>query len=895
MKGAAAFGLILLALIVLMDESTTLCALPMLIAGFFLLRSSQAQKSKTQQQSLSGRGSDRIRHAPTESGAMSTRRSKSSKIPNPSVTVQVSHASPESWFVEEARKHVKRRGRRTEHIYFKSYWPTYSDMNAVQQAWYFYWRDEVRNHRYPDTSLSYIFLHIYELLNNVGVANADDGYHQLRRLWLNYRERYPELDGYLASWIIDYLVVNHATVQPLDVYKDHELHSALVQSTPDLVLHAFLEGSAPLHTMPLFLLDVLTDYRIQRSKFYLSGYDKVLQQTLGMVLEAIDVHMRKQYGKGIFEKYCPKTREPVTAGSFESAIYNDSSRTVTVAQIYSYSRHEPLRQFLTTVVKHTENMLRQQYSFAGRLKVPPLNRSIAEVIEETISSQTTALVEAAEFEIEEPPKSRKGVPVPIPPPSQIYTPPRGALQVVSSQYLEQARKVSARKGSIREPVSLESPFTGFSYDFQNLSTPQAEWYFYWRAQVRRGQYLATDLAYIFIHAPELIHLIGVRDANDAFRQLRALWLNYREVYPQIDPYLLGWILSFITVHDAGVMPRDVLLEPAAYDFTLRTAPDVLLQEYCDGPLDRIPLNLLNQYIDHDILQSSFYTAGYSDLMERIIPAVVNIVNEHHVQNGKGSLFKQFRPHYLTIEVKQCWRAARTYGNWPTRIVLKDVPAYSQHDLLRRTLTAIVKYTENRLREEKSHRGRLRVSDLDGETGALIDRVLDQNRNTISPPPPVHRVEIDLSQVEMLRAESEQVLEILKVDEVREMETSVTQELTVEEVEDATEETLPASFDPVPDPEIEDDNMWAKMAAALDDHQLEVLAAILDGGDAEATLHRVANANFLMPTMLVDGINELAQDTIGDILIDMTPTLQLIDDYYRPHLQRIVAMHDRQHR
>jgi len=65
---------------------------------------------------------------------------------------------------------------------FKSYWPTYGHMTGAQSRWYFYWRSEVRQGRYHKTDLSYIFLHVYELINGVGWEEPTDGYRQLCQL-----------------------------------------------------------------------------------------------------------------------------------------------------------------------------------------------------------------------------------------------------------------------------------------------------------------------------------------------------------------------------------------------------------------------------------------------------------------------------------------------------------------------------------------------------------------------------------------------------------------------------------------------------------------------------------------------------------------------------------------
>jgi hypothetical protein len=125
-------------------------------------------------------------------------------------------------FYELALKNVNNAVENATEVPFMCYWPTYDAMTAAQQQWYFYWRDRVRQGEYPETDLSYIFVHAYELLNNIGVRDGADGYRQLRALWLGYRERDRDqkLDNYLPDWMADYAVINRCNIDPVQPYVD---------------------------------------------------------------------------------------------------------------------------------------------------------------------------------------------------------------------------------------------------------------------------------------------------------------------------------------------------------------------------------------------------------------------------------------------------------------------------------------------------------------------------------------------------------------------------------------------------------------------------------------------------------------------------------------------------
>ncbi|WP_265484007.1 MULTISPECIES: TerB N-terminal domain-containing protein [unclassified Lactobacillus] len=90
---------------------------------------------------------------------------------------------------------------------FKRYYPVYHDMTINQLRTYFAWRSKVRKGVYQETSSSYVFVYIYELLNQVGVKDSLEGYHQLKELEKNYISTYaPFMAVYLKRWLQDYVV-----------------------------------------------------------------------------------------------------------------------------------------------------------------------------------------------------------------------------------------------------------------------------------------------------------------------------------------------------------------------------------------------------------------------------------------------------------------------------------------------------------------------------------------------------------------------------------------------------------------------------------------------------------------------------------------------------------------
>lgn len=296
---------------------------------------------------------------------------------------QTSFSREEGGFVEQARTFVNKDGAPASFIPFMHYWPTYAVMTDAQLKWYFYWRGQVRGGTYPDTDLSYIFVHVYELINNVGVANSLDGYQQLRGLWLNYRSRYPNLDHYLIDWTCDYIILNPSEVDPLQPYLD-ALSLKVHPSEPDLLLQHY---SAELVNMPLVLIEAFSTYRLTASKFCKEGHRAILERVIRESLDQVDRHLTKKSGKGILDEYRPRESRTIHRHPFQSALYVGPSTEIRVGTVFCYSLHQPFRDFLASCIKHTENTLREILGFRGRLRGYQLDSETAAVIEAFVKGE----------------------------------------------------------------------------------------------------------------------------------------------------------------------------------------------------------------------------------------------------------------------------------------------------------------------------------------------------------------------------------------------------------------------------------------------------------------------------------------------------------------------------
>jgi hypothetical protein len=64
-----------------------------------------------------------------------------------------------------------------------------------------------------------------------------------------------------------------------------------------------------------------------------------------------------------------------------------------------------------------------------------------------------------------------------------------------------------------------------------------------------------------------------------------------------------------------------------------------------------------------------------------------------------------------------------------------------------------------------------------------------------------------------------------------------------------------------------DDEWKTFKAALSDNQIKVIKAIVENESPQELVSKIAKENFTMPENMIDSINEIALELIGDILIN----------------------------
>ncbi len=190
---------------------------------------------------------------------------------------------------------------------FTCYYPTYEDMTIQQLRGYFTWRTAVREGYMQPAPTSFIFLHIYELLNGVGVASPQDAMQKLMNIYEAYAGE-QTVRKYLSQWLTDYAVY-YGLEMPFktDADENYKLLAEYKNYSSSQIFNALAENST---------------YNIKKSKIY-AKHPEITEQAVYNVYCDMSAHYMSLGQKDLISRFF-KSTEKVPYKMFAGAVYLDS-------------------------------------------------------------------------------------------------------------------------------------------------------------------------------------------------------------------------------------------------------------------------------------------------------------------------------------------------------------------------------------------------------------------------------------------------------------------------------------------------------------------------------------------------------------------------------------------
>ena len=256
---------------------------------------------------------------------------------------------------------------------FFRYYPTYQLMSDVQLRGYFSWRTKVRRGQIEYIPLSFVFVYLYELLNQIGAASPEEGFEKLTAFGAAYAPIDGSAEHYLRDWLVDYAAY-------------YGLDPALIRDAESLAPYRQYTVLSQWRQHPreeLFAAIVaLSSYNIEKSKFY-RAYPEDTRAVLCRTFAAFSEHHAARCKNSLCERLFGKVHTlPYTM--FSSAVValdrNHPDADYEIFPWYGYAcrggtwyrtrldRSPAKNRKLGELVRDVDAILRERYGFDAPLK-----------------------------------------------------------------------------------------------------------------------------------------------------------------------------------------------------------------------------------------------------------------------------------------------------------------------------------------------------------------------------------------------------------------------------------------------------------------------------------------------------------------------------------------------
>lgn len=284
---------------------------------------------------------------------------------------------------------------------FHCYFPTYHSMTVAQLRSYFTVRHLLRQGKYPDVPLSYLFVYVYELLMKIGCDNAEEAYELLQELRANYTTE-PSLSRYLRLWSRDFVVYNNLTghiAEQFDAERQEDAE-ALVLVNRNTVSDRLLFQTVT--SLSAYNLTGGALYKKQREAVeavvprVIRGVAGLLEKVTHHRLETLCMGMRRQVAHPMFEAAifydpAPVREREVAISLRRKYVCHSGIWTETMySQRLSNHRGGPLG----AILRETDRRLRLSLRVGPRIAPRPLDKEIQNAVQQIINDWMAERAEA---------------------------------------------------------------------------------------------------------------------------------------------------------------------------------------------------------------------------------------------------------------------------------------------------------------------------------------------------------------------------------------------------------------------------------------------------------------------------------------------------------------------
>lgn len=460
---------------------------------------------------------------------------------------------------------------------------------------------------------------------------------------------------------------------------------------------------------------------------------------------------------------------------------------------------------------------------------------------------------------------------------EIYYPENSLLHMVTlrkrksdynlySEFYDDAVKYNSVNGDECEYV----PYYSYVPQYNQLNEKQLSYYLWWRRCFNEGNFIKTDYSYVLLYVFELINIGNEFNAREHQRILCELWNVYHGEFAALSGKLAVWICDFSLLHRLAT-PENISSSVGKY------APS-LKEFYLNmprGDYESCAVSLIKYGTEYDYRSSKFAAGDNLKLFDKYIFGAVLTAVRFYSKNGVmlSELFSEdSRLIRNTFEGALCVSAQRY------EIEVKYC-SFSRSNELRYLMADIVKYAENKIRTYVGVKSKLTVYSVGVELQHELDKYFEAE--LFSMPKTMHKKE-EHHAYDALYDLPKSDFSLDKAKQIENDSWNVTNdlisafdncELSAELQNSELFAVEEIGIDPVSDRQSGESELMENLAEYI---------SFIDAvkiGDMEQC-RSVARDYGKMIDAVIDEINEIAVEIIGDILIEEIDGVPEIIEYYR---------------
>ena len=268
-------------------------------------------------------------------------------------------------------------------------------------------------------------------------------------------------------------------------------------------------------------------------------------------------------------------------------------------------------------------------------------------------------------------------------------------RIGNERFVTDGKTLLGLSGSWRENVAFES----FYPQYSQLSTEQRDCYIAFRTEVSSGRFPEVSRAYIYLYLYEIIN-VSPEEANVRAERIAALINGYQGCDERLFSDMCRWLSDICLIHKLKI-PKSIYGDVFPRVLQCAQTKEIFLDlgetEYNEKH------SLVLNSSRYDYKKSKFYSE-FSEYYDKYIPEAVSA--EIRKLSETDSRFSDIGKESCTL-TRESYFGAFCSGQ-VRRTITIELRCMTEDEAVKRTVTDMVKYAENRLRSELMIKPRLSV-------------------------------------------------------------------------------------------------------------------------------------------------------------------------------------------